>query len=99
VHSFGNARLVEPVVTNWLVTAIGTWGYTPVRTTGVLVSCSDRFLSVLLCCNVAGVLENYVQTLEKQRKFDLLRNLYASVNGRSIDDAQMVEFFKMKFWM
>ena len=50
-------------------------------------------------CNVAGVLEKYVQVLEKKHKFDLLKNLYASVNGRSIDDAQMVEFFKMKFWM
>jgi len=49
--------------------------------------------------NVAGALEKYVQALEKKHKFDLLKNLYASVNGRSIDDAQMVEFFKMKFWM
>jgi len=40
-----------------------------------------------------------VQSLEKQRKFDLLKTLYASVNGRSVDDAQMIEFFKMKFWM
>ena len=46
-----------------------------------------------------GALEKYVQGLEKKHKFDLLKTLYASVNGRSVDDAQMVEFFKMKFWM
>ena len=27
VHNFGNARLVEPGVTNWPVTTIGMWGY------------------------------------------------------------------------
>jgi len=52
-----------------------------------------------LCDNVAGALEKYVQDLEKKHKYDLLRTLYASVNGRSVNDAQMVEFFKMKFWM
>lgn len=52
-----------------------------------------------LLYDVVGSLEKYVQTLEKKRRFDLLKNLYASVNGRAVDDAQMVEFFKMKFWM
>jgi len=47
----------------------------------------------------AGALEKYVQALEKRRKFDLLKTVYAAVNGRSTDDAQMIEFFKMKFWM
>jgi len=57
------------------------------------------YKSVFTVYRVAGALEKYVQTLEKQRKFDFLKNLYASVNGRTVDDAQMVEFFKMKFWM
>jgi len=64
----------------------------------------DHFVYQFCLCyvadyNNAGALEKYVQGLEKKHKFDLLRTLYASVNGRSVDDAQMVEFFKMKFWM
>ena len=54
----------------------------------------------MLCdYNAVGSLEKYVEGLEKKHKFDLLKTLYASVNGRSVDDAQMVEFFRMKFWM
>jgi len=49
--------------------------------------------------NDTGALEQYVQGLEKKHKFDLLRSLYAAVNGRSVDDAEMIQFFKMKFWM
>jgi len=37
VHNFGNTHLVEPGVTNWPMTMIGMWGYTPVWITGILI--------------------------------------------------------------
>ena len=37
MHNFGNTHLVEPGVTNWPMTMIGMWGYTPVWITGILI--------------------------------------------------------------
>lgn len=44
-------------------------------------------------------LERYVAILEKDFKNNkLLREIYAGVNGKAVDDVEMQAFFKIKFW-
>lgn len=59
----------------------------------------EKSCDVLLSSCLAGSLEKYVQTLEKKFKFDVLKQVYAGVNGMSTNDPEMVQFFKMKMWM
>ncbi|XP_052768743.1 uncharacterized protein LOC128208997 [Mya arenaria] len=46
-----------------------------------------------------GVLEKYVKILEEKFKNETLRQVYAGVNGRSVDDQEMQQFFKFKCWI
>ncbi|CAD5116363.1 DgyrCDS5262 [Dimorphilus gyrociliatus] len=45
-----------------------------------------------------GALENYVKKLEDKLKNQLLMNVYAGVNGKSVDDPDLQTFFKFKCW-
>ncbi|XP_025103726.1 uncharacterized protein LOC112569887 isoform X2 [Pomacea canaliculata] len=45
-----------------------------------------------------GSLEKYVKILEEKFKNDLLKKVYAGVNGKSVDDPDMQNFFKFKCW-
>ncbi|XP_076097670.1 uncharacterized protein LOC143067930 isoform X2 [Mytilus galloprovincialis] len=46
-----------------------------------------------------GVLEKYVKILEDKFKTKILREVYAGVNGKSVDDQDMQAFFKFKVWV
>ncbi|CAC5388775.1 unnamed protein product [Mytilus coruscus] len=46
-----------------------------------------------------GVLEKYVKILEDKFKTKILREVYAGVNGKSVDDPDMQAFFKFKVWV
>lgn len=47
---------------------------------------------------VLAYLDKYVKKLEEKYKNDLLKKVYAGVNRKSIDDPDMVQFFKFKYW-
>lgn len=47
---------------------------------------------------ILGSIDKYVKTLEDKFKHETLRNVYAGINGKSVDDPDMQAFFKMKFW-
>jgi len=40
-----------------------------------------------------------VKILEEKFKNDTLKKVYAGINGRDIDDPEMVAFFKFKCWI
>ncbi|XP_011449083.3 uncharacterized protein [Magallana gigas] len=46
-----------------------------------------------------AVLEKYVKILEEKFKNKILQEVYAGVNGKSVDDADMQAFFKFKCWI
>lgn len=46
-----------------------------------------------------GVLEKYTKILEDKNKTKTLREVYAGVNGKSVDDSDMQAFFKFKVWL
>lgn len=48
---------------------------------------------------IPGVLEKYVKILEDKFKTKILREVYAGVNGKSVDDQDMQAFFKFKVWV
>ena len=53
-------------------------------------------------CNLlgfVGVLEKYIKKLDDKFKADLCKQVYAGVNGRSVDDPELQPFFKMKCWI
>lgn len=44
-------------------------------------------------------LEKYVTVLENELKYNsLLREVYAGINGKSVDDIELKAFFKFKLW-
>lgn len=47
----------------------------------------------------SAVLEKYVKILEEKFKNKILQEVYAGVNGKSVDDADMQAFFKFKCWI
>ncbi len=49
-------------------------------------------------CIFSGSIDKYVKILEDKFKHETLRNVYAGINGKSVDDPDMQAFFKMKFW-
>ena len=47
-----------------------------------------------------SVLEKYVETLDSKFKYSkLLMQIYAEVNGKSVDDPDLQAFFKFKCWI
>lgn len=46
-----------------------------------------------------GVLEKQVSVLENKFKSSLLKQIYAGVHGKSIDDSDLQAFFKFKVWL
>ncbi|KAK3595487.1 hypothetical protein CHS0354_021583 [Potamilus streckersoni] len=46
-----------------------------------------------------SALEKYIKILEEKFKAELLKTVYAGVNGRSVDDPDMQAFFKFKCWV
>lgn len=52
-----------------------------------------------LILNLPGALEKYVKILEEKFKNDTLKQVYAGVNGRDVDDPEMQAFFKFKCWI
>jgi hypothetical protein len=49
--------------------------------------------------NGMASLSKYVETLDKAAETKVLMAVYAGVNRKSIDDKDLVAFFKSKFWM
>ena len=45
------------------------------------------------------MLEKYIKILDEKFKNDLLKSVYAGVNGRSVDDPELQPFFKVKCWI
>ena len=45
------------------------------------------------------VLSKYVGILEDKMQTKILKNTYASVNGKAVDDPEMEQFFKFKCWV
>ena len=46
------------------------------------------------------VIEKYVDTLDKTFKYSkLLREVYAGVNGKDVEDPDLQQFFKFKCWI
>lgn len=48
---------------------------------------------------LSGSLEKYVQKLDELFKTEILKNVYAGVNGKEADDPDMQAFFKFKCWI
>ncbi len=46
-----------------------------------------------------NVLDKQVSELENKFKYKLLRNVYAGVNKKSVDDEDLQDFFKFKCWV
>ncbi|XP_063048932.1 uncharacterized protein LOC134442896 isoform X2 [Engraulis encrasicolus] len=46
-----------------------------------------------------GCLEKYIDVLEGNFKTDLLKNMYAGIHDKSVDDKDLQEFFKFKCWI
>lgn len=46
-----------------------------------------------------GALEKYVKILEEKFKNETLKQVYAGINGREVDDPEMQAFFKFKCWI
>ena len=47
-----------------------------------------------------SVLEKYVEILDSKLKYSkLLMHIYAQVNGKSVDDPDLKQFFKFKCWI
>ncbi|TPX59727.1 hypothetical protein PhCBS80983_g02259 [Powellomyces hirtus] len=46
-----------------------------------------------------GILSKHMETLDAASESKTLREVYAGVNRKQIDDPDMVAFFKMKYWM
>ncbi|PIK36475.1 hypothetical protein BSL78_26693 [Apostichopus japonicus] len=46
-----------------------------------------------------GCLEKYVEILDSKFKSELLKNVYAGVNRKSVDDPDLQDFFKFKMWL
>ena len=47
-----------------------------------------------------SVLEKYVESLDKTFKYSkLLKEVYAGVHGKSVDDPDLQQFFKFKCWV
>ena len=40
-----------------------------------------------------------MEILDSKFKTELLRNVYAGVNNKSVDDPDMQAFFKFKMWL
>ena len=49
--------------------------------------------------SVAGMLDKYVKILDEKFKTQTLKEVYAGVNGRSVDDPELQAFFKVKCWI
>ncbi|KAJ3016803.1 hypothetical protein HKX48_003867 [Thoreauomyces humboldtii] len=46
-----------------------------------------------------AILSKYIEVLDKASENKVLIQLYAGVNGKSVDDPDMVAFFKARYWM
>lgn len=46
-----------------------------------------------------GVLEKYMETLDAKFKTSLLKNIYAGVHRKDVDDPDLEAFFKFKCWI
>ena len=55
-------------------------------------------MSIMIFFNFTGYLDKYVKKLEEKYKNSILKQVYAGVNRKSVDDPDMVQFFKMKYW-
>lgn len=56
-------------------------------------------ISQYIFASILGYLEKYVRTLEEKGKNDTLCTVYAGINRKPVDDPDMVQFFKFKYWM
>eukprot|EP00794_Sanderia_malayensis_P020467 gene20467-22483_t len=46
-----------------------------------------------------SVIEKHMNELENKAKFKILCNVFAGVNKRDVDDEEMQQFFKFKYWV
>ncbi|KAM6956213.1 uncharacterized protein FYW47_012152 [Aplochiton taeniatus] len=46
-----------------------------------------------------GCLEKYINILDAKFKTKLLKNLYAGVHNKSVNDKELQDFFKFKCWI
>ncbi|KAJ3037456.1 hypothetical protein HDV00_001696 [Rhizophlyctis rosea] len=50
-------------------------------------------------CMGLKTLQKYLDVLDKEGKYGVLMRVYAEVNRKGVDDPELVQFFKMKYWM
>ena len=46
-----------------------------------------------------NILEKYIEILIDKHCMDLVMRIYANVNGKSVDDEDMKQFYKLKGWI
>ena len=46
-----------------------------------------------------AVIENHIEALDNKGKYKTLMEVFAGVNSKSVDDPDMVQFFKLKCWL
>ncbi|KAL3319585.1 hypothetical protein Ciccas_001736 [Cichlidogyrus casuarinus] len=45
-----------------------------------------------------GILDKYISKLEEKGKTEICKLVYSGYHGKSMDDASLQDYFKMKFW-
>jgi hypothetical protein len=53
---------------------------------------------VLILLNIQGIAEKYIGILDKANKTKACKEIYAGVHKKSVDDPDLVQFFKFKGW-
>lgn len=60
---------------------------------------ADKHILIVYAVCVAAYLDKYVKKLEEKYLNELLKTVYAGVNRKSVDDPDMIQFFKFKYWL